>query len=160
MSWTKGDFVAQAFEEIGYASYIYDAMPEQLNSILKSLDAMMASWNAKGIRVGWPAISTPENSLLSTPTDVTDSANEAIYLNLAVRIGPRFGKQISQETKQSAKDALDALLIHLAFPVEMQLPDTMPSGAGTKYWRTNNRPFLRIPLDQLDADQGDQIDYN
>jgi len=159
MGWKKRDFVTQAFEEIGYASYIYDAMPEQLESVLLSLDAMMATWNAKGIRVGYPISSSPSGADLDQETNVPDAANEAIYTNLAKRIAPRFGKMLSQETKQAAKEGYDALLIKTAMPMEMQLPNTMPAGAGSRTWRTNNGPFLKTPVDPLLAGQDDDIEF-
>mgnify|MGYP003525752305 CR=1 FL=1 len=53
MGWTKRQFVTQAFEEIGLAAYVFDLTPEQLQSALRRLDSMMASWNAKGIRLGY-----------------------------------------------------------------------------------------------------------
>lgn len=54
MGWTKRQFVTQAFEEIGLASYVFDLTPEQLDSALRRLDTMIASWNALGIRLGYP----------------------------------------------------------------------------------------------------------
>lgn len=159
MAWLKRDFVTQAFEEIGYASYVYDAMPEQLESVLKSLDAMMASWNANGIKVGYPISSSFNDASLDEKTGVPDSANEAIYLNLAIRIGPRFGKQIAQETKQAAKQALDALLVKISLPPEMQFSITVPSGAGNKARQGNRRPFLNQPVDPLLSGQDDTINF-
>lgn len=159
MGWTKRDFVVQAFEEIGYASYIYDAMPEQLESVLRALDAMMATWNAKGIRIGYPLPSSPNDSSLNEETNVPDAANEAVYLNLACRIGPRFGKTLQQESKQAAKDAYDALLIKLAMPIKMQYPQTLPSGAGNKPWRTNYRPYLNKPEDPLLSGEDDVLTF-
>ena len=77
MGWTKRQFVLQAFEEIGLASYVYDLTPEQLNSALFKLDAMMGTWNGKGIRIGYPTPGDPESSDLDAQTNVPDSANEA-----------------------------------------------------------------------------------
>jgi hypothetical protein len=54
MGYTKRQFISAAFEEIGLASYVFDLQPEQLQSALRRLDAMMADWNAKGIRLGYP----------------------------------------------------------------------------------------------------------
>ena len=159
MAWTKREFVVQAFEEIGYASYIYDAMPEQLESVLRTLDAMMASWNAKGIRIGYPLPSSPSDSSLDSETSVPDAANEAVYLNLACRIAPRFGKTVQQETKQVAKETYDALLIKISQPIEMQFPNTVPAGAGNKPWRTNYRPFLNTPVDPLLAGEDDDLTF-
>ena len=44
--WTKREFITQAFEEIGLAAYVFDLTPEQLNSALRRLDAMVGGWAA------------------------------------------------------------------------------------------------------------------
>ena len=157
MSWTKLQFVQQAFRKAGLAAYVFDLTPDQLDSAMHDLDAMMATWNAKGIRLGYPVPTSPENATLGQETNVPDSANEAIYLNLAIRIAPDFGKMIPPEVKVSAKLAYDALLSRAAMPDEMQLP-SMPSGAGNKSWRTDN-PFLTAPVDPLLAGQDSAIDF-
>lgn len=159
MGWTKRQFVTQAFEEIGLASYVFDLTPEQLQSALRRLDSMMASWNAKGIRLGYPIPSSPQNGDLDEETNVPDSANEAIYLNLATRIAPGFGKTVAVETKASAKMAYDTLLSRAAMPPEQQLPGTMPAGAGNKPWRADD-PFLHQPVDPLLAGGDGPIEFN
>ena len=60
MSWTKRQFVLSAFEEIGIGSYNFDLSPEMLDMGRKRLDAMMATWNAKGIRLAYPIPSNPD----------------------------------------------------------------------------------------------------
>lgn len=159
MSWTKQQFVEQAFEEIGLAAYVFDLSPEQLQSGLRKLDGMMAAWNARGIRVGYPIPSSPENSNLDDETNVQDSANEAIYLNLSVRIATGLGKTVLPETKANAKMAYDTLLSLAAMPMEQQLPATMPAGAGNK-WRSIESPFMPKPVDPLLAGQDDEIEFN
>jgi hypothetical protein len=159
MAFTKRDFVLAAFEEIGYASYIYDAMPEQLESVLRSLDMMMATWNGKGIRVGYPLPSSPSGSNLDTVTDVSDALAETIYKNLAIRIAPRFGKTIPQETKQAAKEGYDALLIKIAMPIEQNFPTRLPAGAGNKPWRRTQTPFIVPPDEPLDAGNDDVLTF-
>jgi len=74
MGYSKRQFVTAAFEEIGLASYVFDLNPEQMESALRRLDAMMADWNAKGIRLGYPLPSSPQNSDLDEQTNVPDSA--------------------------------------------------------------------------------------
>ena len=160
MGWSKRDFVNQAFEEIGYASYIYDLMPEQLDSLLRRLDTMIAMWNAKGIRIGYPLPNGPEDSSLDDATNVPDSANMTIYTNLAVLIAPSFGKSASADTKQFAKDGLNALLNQTANPIGMQYPNTLPRGAGNKPWRTYYRPFMDNPVDPLQVGNDDTLDLN
>ena len=144
MGWTKRQFVEQAFDEIGLASYIFDLQPEQLQSALRRLDTMMATWNAQGIRLAYPLPSNPQDSDLDQETDVPDSAYEAIYTNLAIRIAPSFGKQVAIEVKTTAKQAYNVLLQRATYPIEMQLPRTMPAGAGQKPWRVDD-PFVPGP---------------
>lgn len=159
MSWTKRQFVEQAYEEIGLAGYVFDLSPEQLQAALRRLDAMLATWNGKGIRIGYPIPSSPENSDLDDETSVPDSANEAIYTNLAIRIAPAVGKTVSQDTKAAAKAAYDVLMMRAAIPPEMQLPRTMPSGAGNKPWRYDDE-YIRPPVDPLLAGDDSIIEFD
>jgi hypothetical protein len=150
MAYTKRDIVEQAFEEIGLASYVFDLQPQQLDSALRRLDAMMATWNAKGIRLGYPLPSSPADSDLDQDTGVPDNAIEAMVLNLAVRVAPGFGKTVSPDTKGNAKRAYNEIVANSAMPIEMQLGNqTIPAGAGNKGWRYYNNPFLREPQDPL-----------
>lgn len=160
MSWTKREFVVQAFAEIGLASYVFDLTPEQEQTALRQLDSMMATWNARGIRLGYPLPNTPANSSLDEVTTVPDAANETIYQNLAVRIAPGFGKTVSPDTKTNAKAGYIAALTQAAgVPREMQLPNTMGSGAGNKPWRRIS-PFLDKPIDPLESGQDGDIQFD
>jgi hypothetical protein len=62
MGWSKQDLIDQAFQQIGLAGYVFDLSPEQLQSALKTLDTMMATWNGRGIRLGYPIPSTANGS--------------------------------------------------------------------------------------------------
>lgn len=160
MSYTKRQYIEQAFAEIGLAGYIFDLTPEQLQTALRQLDSMMAAWNAKGIRLGWPMPSSPQGSDLDDLTEITDAANEAIYCGLAVRIAPSFGKTVGGQTQFFAKQAYDQLLSIASMPLEKQLPHTMPAGAGNKPWRNNDSPFIRPPTDPLLAGPDGEIEFN
>lgn len=150
MAYTKRDIVNRAFEEIGLAGYVYDLAPQQLEGALQRLDAMMATWNGKGIRLGYPLPSSTGASDLDQIIGVPDDALEAMHLNLAVRIAPGYGKTVSPDTKANAQMSYKALLSRSTIPVEMQLGDmTIPSGQGNKGWRYYNDAFLRHPTDPL-----------
>lgn len=150
MAYTKRYVVEKAFEEIGLASYVFDLQPQQLNSVLGRLDAMMATWNAKGLRLGYPLPSSPADSDLDQEIGVPDSAIEAMFLNLSVRISGGFGKTVSPETKAFAKRAYNELVGNSAIPIEMQLGNTtIPAGAGNKGYRSYADRFLRAPKDPL-----------
>lgn len=131
MGYTKKQFIEDALAEIGIASYVFDVEAEQLNNALHKLDSMMATWNYKGIRVGYPLPSSPDGSNINQQTNVPDSANEAIVLNLAVRLSPSYGKVVQIETKALAKEAYNVLLSLATMPKEISL-GTLPKGAGHK----------------------------
>lgn len=135
MSWTKKDLIVQAYEEIGYASYVFDLEPEQMQSALRRLDSLMATWNGEGIAIGYLLPSSPENSSLDDLAGVPDWSYEAIYLELAKRLAPTVGKQVSQETKVAAREAYKILLKKTQQNNTMQLPTTLPLGAGNKPFR-------------------------
>jgi hypothetical protein len=161
MGWTKRQFVEQAFEEIGLAAYVYDLTPEQLQSAVRRLDAMMAGWNSNGVRIGWPIPSTPDASDIDSDTKAPDVANEAIYLGLAVRLAPGFGKTIAPDVKVHSDFAYSNLLNRTSEPTpEKQFPNTMPRGAGTKPWRNYNRSqFAPTPTDPLQAGDDSPITF-
>lgn len=150
MAYTKRDIVNMAFEEIGLAAYVFDLQPQQLEGALRRLDAMMATWNGKGIRLGYPLPSSPGASDLDQETGVSDAALEAMALNLAVRIAPGYGKTVSPDTKATAKNAYNQIIAQAAKPIEMQLDSmAIPAGAGGKGWRDRKDPFLPHPIDPL-----------
>ena len=88
-----------------------------------------------------------------------DSANEAIYLNLAIRIAPGYGKVISPSTMANAKNALNGLQSISAKPDEMQITG-LPRGAGGRLWRDNSDPLLDDPVDPLLAGDDDTLDFD
>jgi len=159
MGWTKGQFITQAFEELGLASYVFDLQPQQLDSALRKLDGMMALWNAKGVRLGYPLPSNPQDSSLSEETSVPDSAVEAIYTNLAIRIAGGFGKIPQDTTKAAARAGYEVLLSRAAMPIEQQFPNTLPVGAGNKPWANTDNPFASGPVDPVLAGPDGPIEY-
>jgi len=153
MSWTKRQFVTSAFEELGLASYDYDLQPEQLDAGLRKLDAMMATWNSK-LRLSYPLPSSPQLSSLDTDTTVPDSANEAIYLNLALRLAPSYGKTVPMETKQVAYQAYHSLLSLATMPEQAQFNNSIPAGAG---YKTPERPYLSPSSDPILVGQDGEL---
>jgi hypothetical protein len=159
MGYSKRQFCEAAFEEIGIASYVFDLSPEALESCMRRLDAMMAEWNAKGIRLGYPIPGSPDESDLDEPTGVPDSANEAIITSLGVRIAPSYGKAVSPDTKLTAKAGYNTLLARATYPPEMQLPSTMPLGAGNKPGWVHG-PFVDAPETTIDAGSDNSLTFD
>lgn len=130
MSYTKGDLASSALEEIGIAEYEFDISPEQRQSVIRRMDMMMAEWGARGLRLSYPLTKsrTPDPD---QETDVPDWAGEAIVTNLATRIAPSYGKQVSMETKAAAVRTYSTMCGVFSKPAEMKFP-SMPKGAGYK----------------------------
>ena len=143
MPWTKQDYIQQAYTHLGMADYVFHLQPSELQSALYMLDAMMSEWSARGVNLGWPIPNRPADSDINQDAGITDHANSAIYLNLALRIAPSHGKQVLPASLSQAKQAYDALLIQCIDLPEMSLPRELPLGAGAKPWRDNGDPFVR-----------------
>lgn len=160
MGYTKRQFILAAFEEIGLAAYTFDLQPDQLESARRRLDAMIADWNGKGIRLGYPIPSSPQDGSIDEETFVPDSAYEAIICNLSIRLAPSYGKQVMPMTMATAKQGYDTLLQRATFPLEQQMPSTMPSGAGNKPWRVYDNPFVRPPVDPVQVGPDGPLELN
>ena len=145
MSYTKRQIIEAAFEEIGLAAYTFDLTPAQMQSALRRMDSMVATWNSKGIRIAYPLPRNPDESSLDEETSIPDRAVEAIVSNLALRLAPSYGKAVAVEVKTSARQAYEILLARAAMPEEMQFPKTMPAGAGNRPWVADD-PFMPGPV--------------
>ena len=155
MSWTKRQLIAAAFDELGLSLSNFDLQPEQLTAALIKLDAMMAMWNAKGIRVSYPLPSSPELSNINSETGLPDFAAEAVFLNLAIRLAPSYGKTVAADTKQSAKEAYAMMKSRATIIVEQDLNGSIPMGAGYKNPQRPMRP--RTMPDVLAGQDGELI---
>lgn len=132
MGWTKRQYVTDALGELGIASYVFDLDADQIEAAVRRLDSMMAEWNGRGIRLGYPLPGSPGSTDIDADSGTPDSAHDAIITNLAVRLAPSYGKQVSAQTLATARHGINTLLARAAFPPEMQLPGTLPAGAGNK----------------------------
>jgi hypothetical protein len=158
MGYSKRQFVEGAYEELGIASYNFDLQPEDLESAMRRLDAMMAEWNAKGIRLSYPIPGDSKDGDLDEPSQVPDSAYETIITNLGIRIAPQLGKTVAIETKTTAKQGYNTLLARACYPPEMQFPGTLAVGAGNKPRRVSGT-FMPKPTDGLDAGTDSAITF-
>jgi len=158
MSWTKRQLCEEAFAELALAGYSFDLQPEEMQRALRRLDSMMATWDAKGIRVGYRLPASPDASDPDEDSGLPDTAAETVYLHLALRLAPGEGKQISQDTRRAARDGYEALLFEAARPRQQQFPHTMPLGAGNKPGLTG-RTFMPAPdTNPLQVADGGSLD--
>jgi hypothetical protein len=144
MSYTKGEVVKAALNEIGIADYEFDISPEELTSGVRRLDSMMAEWSAKNIRVNYPMSGTPEGSSADDDSGLPDSAWEAVTTNLALRLAPSFGKSPSPGTVATASRSYSTLLGLSTKPRERQL-NSLPRGQG---YKSHRNPFTNSPVEE------------
>ena len=159
MSWTKKEYIEQAFAEIGLGSNSFDIEPNEMQMALNKLDAMMATWNAIGIRLGYPLPSSPSSSNLDDLTEVSDDAHQAIYTNLAISLAPAFGKQVLPDTKISAKQGYNRLINKQSVMQEMQLPNNLPRGAGNKPLRNGFGNYFPRPADVIETGKDGNLEF-
>jgi len=126
---------------------------------LRQLDLMMATWNKRGIRVGYPIPSSPNESDLDDEIDIPDNAFEAMYLNLAVRISAGFGKQLAPQTRiEATRTYMELLSSHMSIIEQAYDHRAVPSGAGNKSWSFRSSPFLPIPVSPLTTGSDDVLE--
>jgi len=153
--WTKRQLCNEALGELAIQGYEFDIRPEELASAVRRLDTLMATWESKGIQLGYAFPASLDESDPDTLSGVPDYAVEAVYLNLAIRLAPGYGKQVSPDTKKAAGEAYMQLLWSAASPLQQPQPNTLPRGAGNKPWTIQRQPFLPgESTDQLPAECG------
>ena len=143
--WTKRELVLQAFGELALYGYDFELTPEELETGRIKMDAMLAEWQALGINIGYSLPSTMNGSDLDDQSGIPDTANSAVYTNLAQRLAAGFGKAVPRELAMAARQGYKPLLWAAARPTQQQLPNTLPVGAGNKPWRYARGPFFGTP---------------
>lgn len=131
MSWSKKDIINQAYEFIGLAAYVFDLESEQYESARRKMDAMVATWETKGVRISYP-MTNSDNTDLDNPTDIPDKAFEALYMNLALRLAPGLGKSIGADLKSDAIRAYKNLINSTTHYTVEPSRAGLPLGAGHK----------------------------
>ena len=154
MAKTKGEIVRMALAYSGIADYEFDIIAEELATGVDFLDAMMALWSSKNLKVPYNFEGDAEDS-----SGLPTIANEAVATNLAIRLAPTYGKQLSMETRSLAKQGLNALYAESAKPIEQQL-SAIPAGAGHKDGTFFN-PSFQFPwvIESLDDFSGGEPDF-
>lgn len=162
MAWDKRTLVNMAFDELALAGYVFDLTPEEINTAILRMDSMMATWEVAGIRVGYFRSQDPKNADPDQDSGLPDEANEAVYLNLAIRLASSFGKQIPLSTTAPAKQAYDLLLGRCLSEnvIPMQQRGNLPAGAGWKLRNGWRGPFVTPPTDTLTTGPDGPLDFN
>lgn len=161
MPWLKGDIVGKAYEELSIAGYNFDLDPEELQAGCVTLDAMMAEWDARGIKLGYPLADGPGGSDLNDSTNLPAYAVRPVWMNHAKAMAASNGKALTAQQLEIAKQGYDLLLSKAAMPGPTQFPNTLPIGAGNKSWRRQYQgPFFPVPnTSPLGNDDSGGLDF-
>lgn len=153
--WTKAQIIEQAFAVLGLGDYAFDMSAEERQSAVRTLDGMMALWDGDGIRLGY--LMATNEADLNTDSGLPDWAMEAVYMNLAIRIGQAQGKQVHPSTYANAKAALGSVQRRTTY-IPQRVPNwhNMPAGAGNRGWRG---PFLSPEPEVLEAGPDGPLEF-
>lgn len=136
-----------AFAELGLGEWEFDLQPDEIQSVIRRLDFMMALWSSKGIRLGFDSTSTDPD----TDSSVPDVAVQAVYLSLALLISGSFGKQLPPSSLAMQREAYDYVLANFMRIPQVHYPSTMPRGAG-------NKPLRFGTFNQFYPGEGQTVD--
>lgn len=105
---TVQDVIDLAYGEAGQSPLKDSPDPEEYEYAHRQLDTMLAAWkSAKRLNLGYDF-----NANLNDLCGLTDSVVRVASLSLAVRLSVLNGRQISDDTRQTAADDLAALLAY------------------------------------------------
>lgn len=128
---TKGELVTLAFDELAISGVTRKPKPEEQMLAIKQMDRMVGQWRNKGLCLGYAdsagSVDTNQES------NLTLEQEQAVALNLALRLCPAFGLQPNIITMGDAKEAYQNL-----FPVELTMREGdpyMPTGSGGDFYR-------------------------
>jgi hypothetical protein len=129
---TRAQILADAFEAIGIADYVFNVTPTEAASARRGLDSMLAQWGAEGVALGYtPSDETAGSDAVEMTTPVW--ADKAISNNLAVHIAPGFGKTPLAETKRAAKVGY-GLCVAKTLKTPREVRPVPIRGAGDSRW--------------------------
>lgn len=122
---TKIQLVSQAFDELRINGITSKAENEDVVLALQSLEQLMSELT---FDIGWRFEDNPDpNSSSGIPL----YAESAVYLSLAVRIAPRYGKDANL-IRMQAESSMSRLMARVCKPRQINYPSRMPMGLGNR----------------------------
>lgn len=146
---TKIQLVSQAFDELRINGITSKADSEDVVLALNSLEQLMSELT---IDIGWRFEEDPDPNTMS---GIQRFAESAIYLALAVRIAPRYGKDANLIRGQ-ASAAMNALMSKVNKPRRVSYSTRMPLGLGNRRQYPYGSQFMPAP-DQAPNDVNTEV---
>lgn len=146
MAKTKGDLVLKALRKAGLYSNstLTDSDPQAVEDAINDLEDMMASWQVKGIELGY-LFADSANDVMPLPDDdsgIPAWAYDGVSLKLAVQVCMDNVIQPSDTLLSSADNAYQTICIALTTIPPLERRNDMPRGSGNKSAFTWNRFYI------------------
>lgn len=101
---TVATLVARSLRLIQVIDVVQPVKPQDMSTAILALNAMVRRWEANGLALGWQPVDNPSDEL-----PFPEEAEEAVAYNLAVRLAPEYGTEISQMVGFGAEQFLNEL---------------------------------------------------
>lgn len=138
---SKRQLVEAMFNEVALNGWELDITPEEKDTALKRIDALMWELLGRGIMLGYNFPDDMGQGNLADPLGCPNQAFNALAILGGRRIAPSMGKKISQESREALNDAMKALRsVALNYVPHVRMPTGTPLGSGFKPW-TTHYPF-------------------
>lgn len=149
--------IQKALSKIGVRSREVDLTTDEISDAIDELNDMMYEWDADGLNLGYTTV-TASTDTVTTP----DWSMGCIKNNLAIRLAPDFGGEVTQALIHLADMGYETIVNRNVSLDNVDFPDTLPIGSGNTevsvysniYYTTNNDDELGTGVDFL----GDDID--
>ena len=142
----KRALVQLAFEECGQAGYEFELTPEEYDSALRRLNAMMSEWLGNyGIDLGYNFPLPGSNGNAEDESGIPDSAVSVVSSYLARRIAPSIGKTMGPEATAALKESFATLRSTYMVIPSMMLRRQTVRGKGNRLYN-RGRPFFITPM--------------
>lgn len=136
-STTKRQLVEQMFTEVSLNGWEYDLTPDEKDTALTRLDALMWELRGRDIEVGYNFPTAIGQGALNDPLGCPDQAFYGLAVLGAERLCPTMGKTMSKESRialTAAMKAVRSAAVTLVPTVRFAIGT--PIGAGNKPWST------------------------
>ncbi|MEE8207802.1 MAG: packaged DNA stabilization gp4 family protein [Nitrosomonadaceae bacterium] len=121
------DMVNGALRLIGVKPSDATVTGQEMLDGIEVLNDMLIEFENSGITLGFSPIADPADTIR-----VPRGTESAIKGNLAGRLAPEYGKQITPTLAVAISTATDSMLRIVSKPIDTKLPDSLPLGSGNQ----------------------------
>lgn len=125
----KGDLINDAYSRMRISGLTVNPSPEDVSIALMRLENMAAEWEERNICISYN-FEDYGNADPNTNSNIPRWAAEAVAANLAIRLLPDFGKDITPSLMSMANQSLGFVVARTAKVRQTNYPNRMPLGSG------------------------------